>query len=363
MQDRIKEQYEEMQEYPYQPQEQAWPRQAPRRRLPRWALLAGLGVAFALVLGIGALIGSTVLPSLGASAASNNGAFAQFAHAGANGPGGRMHGPGGGYTVSSSTDTTITATTPKGASVTITTNGNTTYAEAGKTVARSAVTTKGTKIRAQGTRDSSGNITATHIEIVLPAYHGTVSAISGADITVTDPRTGTTHVIHTDANTTFTSGSSATTITAVAKNDDITAEGTLNSDGSMQALAVHIMLPHAGGKITAIASDDSSVTVQDPRDSTKSVTIHLSGSTTYTTVTKSTSGPPTQSPATVKSLQVGGYIDAEGAKNSDGSLNAQSVRILPGAPASPGHGPRGGPGGRHGHGSAPAAPTSGTTGA
>jgi hypothetical protein len=277
-----------MQQYPYQPPEQAWPPPRPRLRLPRWAWLAGLGIAFALMLGIGALIGSTILPTLGASAASNNGAFAQFARAGANGLGGPMHGPGGGYTVSSSTDTTITATTPKGATVTITTDGSTTYAEAGKTVARSAVTAADTKIRVQGTRASNGNITATHIEIALP---------------------------------------------------------------------------HAGGKITAIASDDSSVTVQDPRDSTKTVTIHLSGNTTYTTVTKSASGPPAQTPATVKSLQVGGYIDAQGTKNSDGSLNAQSVRILPGAPPAPGRGPRGGPGGRHGHGPAPATPTSSTTGA
>src|SRR5581483_5907153 len=140
-----------------------------------------------------------------------------------------------------------------------------------------------------------------HVEVVLPQYHGTVSAVSGSDITLKDDRAGTSHVIHTDGNTNFTSGSSNSSINGVAPNDEISAEGTINSDGSMQALAVHVQLPHAGGKITAIANDNSSVTVQDPRDSTKTVTIHLSGSTTYTTVTKSTSGPPTQSSATVQS--------------------------------------------------------------
>lgn len=338
-----------MNEYPLPPQP-AWPPSPARRQFPRWALVGGLGVAFALVLGLGALIGATLLPALGASAAGTTGGqYARFDQAG---PKGAAHGPGRGpgrvLTVSSVADSTISATTPSGTTVTITTTASTTYTRAGKTVDRGAIT-KGTTIGVQGTRNSDGSITASHIAIVLPRYHGTVTSVAGSDITVKDAKSGTTHVIHTDANTTFTRGSASSTLSAVAPNDQIGAEGTLNSDGSMQAAAVHILLPHAGGKITAIASDKSSVTVQNPRDTSKTVTIHLSGSTTYTSVAKGTNGP-TQSPASVNDLSVGGYIDAVGTKNSDGSLNGESVRILPGAP-----GPHGG---RHG----PPPATTATTG-
>lgn len=344
-----------MNENPLPPQQPAWPPTHVRRPFPRWALVGGLGIACALLLGLGALIGATLLPALGASAAgADAGHYAQFTQAGPKGAGG--HGPGQGpgraLTVSSVTATTISATTRSGAAVTITTTASTTYTRAGKSVDRSAIT-KGTTIGVQGTRNSDGSITASHVAIILPSYHGTVTGVTGSDITVKDARSGATHVIHTDANTSFTRGSANSSLGAVATNDEISAEGLLNSDGSMQAAAVHILLPHAGGKITAIAGDKSSLTVQNPRDASKTVTIHLSGSTTYTIVAKGTNGP-TQTPASVTDLAVGGYIDAVGTKNSDGSLNAETVRILPGAPA--GH-----HGGRHGTPSATPS-TSSTTG-
>jgi hypothetical protein len=158
-----------------------------------------------------------------------------------------------------------------------------------------------------------------------------VTAINGNDITIQDARnTSGTSVIHTNSSTTFTRAGQASSLSAVTVGAEISAAGTKNSDGSLQAEALQIVLPHAGGQITAV--NGSTLTLQY-RGGTQ--TIHLSASTKITSVTFGTSGP-VESPATASDLKVGVYIQAAGTTAGDGSLNAEAVKIIPARAGFPG---------------------------
>ena len=67
-------------------------------------------------------------------------------------------------TVSSVNGSTIVAKTASGSTVTIHTTASTTYNQAGKSVAASAIKA-GTRINVMGTHNSDGSITATSIDV------------------------------------------------------------------------------------------------------------------------------------------------------------------------------------------------------
>jgi len=303
----------------------------PRRGAPRWLLIGGSALALLTVLGAGVVIGSLARPQLaqafGAQRLQRDSGFA---------PGFADHGPGqgrGALTITSVASDSIAAKRADGTVVTIKTTGSTQYFRAGKTIDRSALTA-GTAIHVQGTHNSDGSVTATRVEVALPGAHGKVTAVNGNDITIQNEKdTSATRVVHTSASTTFMRAGQASSLSAVTVGGEIAAVGTQNSDGSLQAEAVRIILPHAGGQITAVSG--SMVTVQN-RGGTQ--TIHLSASTKITSVTFGTSGP-TESPATATDLKVGVNIQAEGTLASDGTMNAEVVRIVPA--------PRGWPGKPH----------------
>jgi hypothetical protein len=295
----------------------------PRWRPSRWLLIGGLALAFTATLVAGVVIGSAVLPSYadGFSQQTPRQAYPTGVFGKAGARGGFQH--GGALTVSNVGAQTITAKRADGTSVTIQTSSSTQYSRAGKSVDRSAITT-GTQIRVKGTKNSDSSISATSIEIVLPSASGTVTKVSGGDITVQD-RGGTSQTIHTSGSTTFTRADQSASLSAVTTGEHIAAVGTKNSDGSLNAEAVRIILPGAGGQITQISG--STITVQTRRGTQ---TIHVSSTTKYVSVTRGSNGP-TESAATLGDLKVGSYIMAEGTKNSDGSLNAEVVRLLPAA--------------------------------
>jgi hypothetical protein len=304
----------------------------PRRGARRWLLTGGAALALATVLGAGVLIGSMARPQLAQAFGAQQ---AQGRDTGF-GPGFADHGPGkgrGDLTITSVASDSIAAKRANGAAVTIKTDTNTQYFRAGKTIDRSALTV-GTAIRVQGTRNSDNTVTAKRVEVALPGAHGKVTAISGNDITVQNERdSSATRVIHTTATTTFTRAGQASSLSAVTIGGEIAAVGTQNSDGSLQAEAVQIVIPHAGGQITAV--NGTTLAVQN-RGGTQ--TIHLSDSTKITSVTFGTSGP-TESPAATSDLKTGVYIQVEGTQASDGSFNAEVVKIIPahaGGPGRPG---------------------------
>ncbi len=306
------------------------------------AVFGGVVAAALLVGGLAILLGVTIVPSF-----ANANLAISSSHSGhvATGTSGATSATGqfsetGVATASSVRGPEITVTSVGGASITgtktgrkgatttvhITTNGSTTYTRLGETVQRSSITA-GTKIRIQGTKASDGTITATHVDVVVPSYGGTVSNVSGNTITITSGRAKTTRTIHTTGATTYTEDGKTVTASAVTKNARIRAFGALNSDKSLNAELVEVVLPHIAGQVKTVSG--TAVTLTRRNDT---VVIHLSGSTTYTNVTWGTSGP-TSGAATVSDVQAGKYIVAAGTKNSDGSLNATSVRILTGTPS------------------------------
>jgi hypothetical protein len=300
-----------------------------RRGVPRWALIAGSALAVLMVLGGGVLIGLLARPQIIQAFGAQQEQRGTFGFA----PGFADHGPGKGrgpLTITSVASDSITAKRADGTSVTFKTTSSTQYIRAGKSIDRSALSA-GTVILVQGTRNSDNSVTATRVEVALAGAHGKVTAISGTDITIQDERnTGGAQVVHTASSTTFMRAGQSSSLSAVTVGEVIAAQGTKNSDGSLQAEAVQIVLPRAGGQITAV--DGSTITVQ-ARGGTQ--TIHLSASTKITSVTFGASGP-TETPATTSDLKVGVYIQAEGATASDGSLNAETVKIVPAHTAGPG---------------------------
>jgi hypothetical protein len=149
---------------PYPPQPPA-----SRRTTRRWLLIGGLALAFVFTLGLGAAIGSTIVQSVQAASLGPSGAyqgqplaFGPNSQPGNMGPG--MPGQCAVLTVSSVRGQTITARAPDGSAVTIHTTASTHYTRAGQAATASAVTA-GVQIHVDGTRNSDGSITATHIDV------------------------------------------------------------------------------------------------------------------------------------------------------------------------------------------------------
>ena len=315
------------------------PPRAPRQRnMRRWLVIGGATAALLVALGVGVGVGASALTAhanglstLQTTLASLNSNKTNGGPHGATngGPNGRPgFGPGrGGLTVSSVSGQTITAKRPDGASVTVKVTANTKYTRAGKTVSLSAITS-GEAINVRGTRNSDGSITATQVEIVLPHLGGQVTAISGSTITVRD-RDGGTATIHTSSSTTVQRAGQSSSLSAIAVGAQINAEGTKNSDGSLNAEAITIILPRAGGQVKSVSG--STITVTDPRGAS-TTTINVTASTKYVTVTFGSNGP-TQSASSLSAVKAGVFIHAEGTKNSDGSLTAEVVTIMPTPPS------------------------------
>jgi hypothetical protein len=154
------------------------------RRGGRWFLLGGLALAFAFMLGMGVLLGTTVSTAQNASAATASSTSAQtlavgsgstnvqalnVAQGNANNAQTFAAGPGAPgqcemFTVSSVSGNTIIAKTANGNTVTIHTTASTKYTQAGKTVTASAIKA-GSQISVMGTHNSDGSITASSIDI------------------------------------------------------------------------------------------------------------------------------------------------------------------------------------------------------
>ena len=139
---------------------------APRRRGSRWLVIGALALAFALALGVGAAVGSSLLGT--AQAASLSGGGTAFSQTLAAGPGTRgragQAGQCGTLTVSSVSGQTIAAKAADGSTVTIHTTASTQYTKGGQSATASAVTA-GAQIHVDGTHNSDGSITATRIDV------------------------------------------------------------------------------------------------------------------------------------------------------------------------------------------------------
>ena len=124
-------------------------------------------------------------------------------------------------------------------------------------------------------------------------------------------------------------GAKTATIAAVDPGLWVRATGRRAADGSITATSVAVAPVVVAGQVTA--KTDSTITIKPLAG--KTTTIKVNGSTTYQTRGKAA--------ASLADVAVDGWIVAQGALNADGSLQATSVRLLPGAKAAGNRVPKG----------------------
>jgi hypothetical protein len=155
----------------------------------------------------------------------------------------------------------------------------------------------------------------------------TITAISGSSISLkTDD--GWTRTIAVDSGTTYSKAGATIALGDLKVGDTIGFRQTRESDGSYTIDSITVLLPTAGGQVTAISGSTITVT---QRDGT-TATIKVNGSTTYTV---------NGNAAALSDVKVGMEIVAEGTQNSDGSLTAATIHAGNMGPGD-GHGFRGG---------------------
>jgi hypothetical protein len=144
-------------------------------------------------------------------------------------------------------------------SVTITSGGqtrtlaltsSTTYSLSGASATQSALVV-GVRIVARGSVDSSGNFTATAVAIQPYVVQGVVASKTATTITVTTTA-GKSVTVNVSSATKYTvRGASSANLDSVAVGYRIAAQGTLNSDGSLNATVVQAapnVQPGFGGR-------------------------------------------------------------------------------------------------------------------
>lgn len=142
----------------------------------------------------------------------------------------------------------------------------------------------------------------------------TVTGVSGQKITA-KRRDGGTVTITTTSSTTYTRAGQSINASAITTGTNIHVRGTTNSDGSITATRVDIVLPGYHGVVTSVS--DSSISVQDPKGNSTH-TIKISSITSFIRAGQTVS---------LSAITKGETIGAAGSLNSDGSLNAQVVHI------------------------------------
>jgi hypothetical protein len=131
----------------------------------------------------------------------------------------------------------ITITLRDGTSQTIHTNGSTAY-HLERADGKHSDVTVGSVVVAAGDKASDGTLTASSVWVQLPHVGGTVGAVTGDTITVTQ-RDGSTVTIHVGSGTTYrVAGVATATIADVKTGMRIVVEGTKRADGSIDATAV-----------------------------------------------------------------------------------------------------------------------------
>ncbi|MEA2623142.1 MAG: hypothetical protein QOH61_2052 [Chloroflexota bacterium] len=120
-----------------------------------------------------------------------------------------------------------------------------------------------------------------------------------------------------DASTaTITKGTETITVGGLAVGDAIRFAQTRNDDGSYTVTDIRVVLPHVGGKVTAVSGDTITVTALDGSTGT----IHVAVGTTYHS--------PGVDQAGLSDVKVGGIAFAQGTLREDGSLDATEVWAL-----------------------------------
>jgi hypothetical protein len=153
-----------------------------------------------------------------------------------------------------------------------------------------------------------------------PGFRGergplTVASVSGNTITAMLPN-GNSVTIHTSSSTTYGRAGVSVSANAIVKGDTIAVKGQRNSDGSIAAKHIEIVLPHVAGTVTAISGN--TLTLKSERGSTTS-TVHVLSSATIQRAGQT---------AGLSDIHIGDTIAVAGTQNSDKSFNAERVEII-----------------------------------
>jgi hypothetical protein len=195
-----------------------------------------------------------------------------------------------------------------GTASTVTIDANTTYHKAGKQITLADLKA-GDKL---AIHTAQGATTASRVEVVLNHAGGTLSAVDGNNLTVTN-KAGSTSKVVVNSQTTYTRLGQTAALSDLTTGATIRVEGTLGTDNVITALRVSIELPGAGGSVTKV--DGSTLTVTD-RGGTK--TIITDASTKFLKAGQA---------ATLADITAGSKVRANGVLNADGSLKAEQVVI------------------------------------
>jgi hypothetical protein len=168
---------------------------------------------------------------------------------------GMMGGPGlglrgglklgfGDITITGINGSNLSLKTDDGWTRTITVGSSTTVTKGGQTIALGDLKV-GDRIMFAETKASDGTYTIDHIRVVLPVIGGQVTAVGTDSITV-DQKGGGSATIHVSSATIYdVDGNSSAKLSDITVGSFVVAEGSLRSDGSLDASAVHAGT-HAG---------------------------------------------------------------------------------------------------------------------
>jgi hypothetical protein len=149
-------------------------------------------------------------------------------------------------TVQSVSGSTVTLTLRDKTTKDITLTASTTYQLAGA-ASTSAALTVGAQVDAQGTTAADGTFTATLVNIQPAIAGGTVTATSATGQTITVKTRGGSLTIKVDSATKFqVAGKTTASLSDIAVNAIVMAEGTKNADGTFSATVVRAFTPGAG---------------------------------------------------------------------------------------------------------------------
>ena len=213
--------------------------------------LLGIGAA-ALIAAAALLFGYGTAPTgiLAAGTGTESSAGAVNLNGFGGGPGGRGgFGPGpgaGGITVTAISGSNLSLATADGWTRTITVDADTTYSEAGETIALGDIAV-GDQIAFRQTLEDDGSWTIDKVAVILPHVGGEVTAISGSTITV-EQRDGTTATITVNGATEYQVNGDDAALADVEVGMFLVAQGVENADGSLTATDVRAGERGMGGR-------------------------------------------------------------------------------------------------------------------
>ena len=210
----------------------------------RWARVGLLGIGAAALIAVAALaFGSTATPSstlagtTGTTGSTSTTSGIGDLHGGPGFPGGRGGLGFGAVSITTISGSSISLATEDGWTRTITVDDGTTYTKAGDDITLGDLAV-GDTIGFRQTKEEDGSFTIDAIAVILPHAGGEVTAIDGSKITVTQ-RDDTTVTIDVASDANIVVNGDAATLADIKVGMFLVAEGTKNSDGSLDAVRVH----------------------------------------------------------------------------------------------------------------------------